>query len=489
MMPADQMANPLQDTALTPTELLMREAIQNSVDEKREDVDGPVRYVVRRLNLRGEEKRSLVDGLRLTEFRDRAMDYPDAHGWFRIDETCLSELDDPDASLPLVVLSDHLSRLQGEIPKVDVNPHRPTVNIVDLFSGCGGLAMGVKWACEAVGLRPVIKACVEIESYPLEVYKSNLRPLLPIRENCANLVDYERLSRGISELSDNPTPRIIHDKIGNLSGDVDLLIAGPPCEGNSNFNNKTRRIDRRNEFYVDVAASAIALQAKAVIIENVTMVTHSRQKVVERAIEMLRTAGYKIGCNEVVLEAASFGTPQRRRRHFLIASYKHEFDASQAFAEIGCPEISVMEAIEDLIGIHSSSVFDQSGKLSPENESRTRYLIENNLYDLPDTERPECHRDGGHSYKSVYGRMYPDQPASTLTKGFLSPGRGRFTHPIEARGLSPHEGARLQGFPDDFTFLGRRSKGIGKQALSHLIGDAVPPQLGYAVGLAALSLL
>ena len=381
-----------------------------------------------------------------------------------------------------------LCRLRGEVPKIDVDPHRSKIEIVDLFSGCGGLATGVKWACESVGVRPVIRACVEIGSRPLEVYKSNIRPLIPIRENVANLVDYERFVEETCKFSDILAPRIINDEIGNLVGSVDMLIAGPPCEGNSNFNNKTRRNDRRNEFYVTAAATAIALEAKVVVIENVMMVKHSRQRVVGRAVEMLRMAGYKIGCNEKVIEASKFGTPQRRRRHFLIASKNHGFDANEAFSKIECPEITAMEAIEDLIGIDPASEFDQSAKLSLENENRTRYLLENELYDLPDKERPKCHRNG-HSYKSVYGRMYPDQPASTLTKGFLSPGRGRYTHPTEARGLSPHEGARLQGFPDDFKFLTKRNLGIGKQAISHLIGDAVPPQMGYAVGLTALSLI
>ena len=70
MLPADQMANPLGDTALTDAELLMREAIQNSADEKLKDASGPVKFVVRRLNLQDEEKRSLVEELHLAEFRD-----------------------------------------------------------------------------------------------------------------------------------------------------------------------------------------------------------------------------------------------------------------------------------------------------------------------------------------------------------------------------------------------------------------------------------
>lgn len=377
------------------------------------------------------------------------------------------------------------NRLLGTLPVTDFQAKRREISIVDLFAGCGGLATGIKWACEAVGVRPVVEACVEVVPRTLQVYKTNVRPLRTLRENVANLVDYECAS----DLFKHRRPRIIHQELEKLVGKVDLLIAGPPCEGHSNFNNKTRRTDPRNELYVAVAACAIALKATVVVIENVDMVKRAHQNVVERVAALLQASGYKIDCNDTVLEASWFGTPQRRRRHFFIASKRHHFDADNAFEGIKCPPISVMDSIGDLVGVDVASRFDSPAKLSLENQRRTQFLIENDIYDLPDSERPACHREGGHSYKSVYGRMRPDEPASTLTKGFLSPGRGRFTHPTEARGLTPHEGARLQGFPDDFTFTGKKVGQLYNRDFSRLIGDAVPPQLGYAVGLSALSIL
>ena len=109
-----------------------------------------------------------------------------------------------------------------------------------------------------------------------------------------------------------------------------------------------------------------------------------------------------------------------------------------------------MDAVGDLVDRESSEDFDLPSRLSPENEQRVKYLIENDVWELPDEERPVCHQDGNHTYGSIYGRIYANQPSQTITTGFLSPGRGRFTHPTRARGLTPHEGARLQGFPDDF---------------------------------------
>lgn len=97
-------------------------------------------------------------------------------------------------------------------------------------------------------------------------------------------------------------------------------------------------------------------------------------------------------------------------------------------------------------------------------------------YDLPDYLRPDCHRLKQHSYKSVYGRLRWDQPAQTITTGFTSMGQGRYVHPARARTITPHEAARLQGFPDYFRF------GEGPRSVwCKLIGNAVPPALGEAV--------
>ena len=107
MVPADQMANPLQHTRLSDAELLMREAIQNSADERREDTSGPVRFSVRRRQYRGEEKSALVSKFGLAEIAERAKSFPEAHGWFKYEETCLSCLNDLDVPISALLLTDH----------------------------------------------------------------------------------------------------------------------------------------------------------------------------------------------------------------------------------------------------------------------------------------------------------------------------------------------------------------------------------------------
>lgn len=380
-----------------------------------------------------------------------------------------------------------LARLQGNIPKCEVERINRSVRIVDLCSGAGGLATGVKWACEAVGVRPVVELAVDINERARAVYKLNLRPLRSIGQSVANLVDYSNPSVCEQQYI---KPALSREDYAGLVGKIDIVLAGPPCEGNSNLNNHTRRSDRRNELYVATVATAVALDARVIAIENVAAVTRASQDVVPRSIAMLHREGYSVICNNLVLDASEFGAAQRRRRHFLIASKSNS--VTEVLARLNAlkvPPISALEAISDLSDITGQSAFDQPANLSDANRRRIQYLFEQaEGYDLPDSERPECHRDKDHTYPSVYGRMRPDEPSSTITTGFLSPGRGRYVHPIRPRSLTLHEGARLQGFPDDFRWY-KDGQEIFRNPLAHLIGDAVPPQLGFAVGVIALSQL
>jgi DNA (cytosine-5)-methyltransferase 1 len=146
---------------------------------------------------------------------------------------------------------------------------------------------------------------------------------------------------------------------------------------------------------------------------------------------------------------------------------------------------NVMWAIEDLMGKQADERLHLMADLSEENRRRIDFLFDHDLFDLPLNERPECHQDGT-SYGAVYGRLHPDRPAPTLTTGFLTPGRGRYIHPFLRRTLTPHEAARIQGYPDSYDFFPDPKRVPKKAKLTKWIGDAVPMPLGYAAGLAAL---
>lgn len=377
--------------------------------------------------------------------------------------------------------------LGGGRPLVCRAPERPTVSVVDLFSGCGGLSLGVKRAAEAVGVQPLFSLAVDVAPAALRVYTSNLRPVRSARQCVETLVDYGICFRDGSALPDIKNAYLA-STLGSLAGSVDLFIAGPPCEGNSNLNNRTRRSDPRNDLYLHATIAGIALGAKVIVIENVPMVTRSHQDVIGRSLRLLRDAGYHSQGCQFSLLASDFGTAQARRRHFLIAGRSGRALPPSAPSHLKVRPPTVTEALLPLLNIDRSTTFDQPSKLSKENKRRIQVLADTGAYDLPDRERPDCHRLKDHSYPAIYGRMRPGEPAPTITTGFLSPGRGRFTHPLEPRSLTPHEGARLQGFGEDFNWL-TGAPAITRSQYASMIGSAVPPPLGFVVGMCALSLL
>lgn len=84
-------------------------------------------------------------------------------------------------------------------------------------------------------------------------------------------------------------------------------------------------------------------------------------------------------------------------------------------------------------------------------------------------------------FSTSYSRIEPDEPSVTLTLNFVHPGSNKCIHPYQDRALTPREGARLQGFDDQYIFVGNRSQ-VVKQ-----IGNAVPPLLGRAIATALLA--
>lgn len=361
------------------------------------------------------------------------------------------------------------------------------LNIADFFCGAGGLSLGVGNALNSVGIGLKHVVACDRSQDSLSVYNANFSPEKMILDNVENLL---RIGK-VQSINDQDIPVAadidLSPELDDLIGRVDIFVAGPPCEGNSNLNNKTRRVDPRNNHYISAALLGARFGAEIIIIENVQTVQRARQNVVEVAKLVLSQAGYNVHQPEYLLKAENFNVAQKRKRHFLIAVKNSEVFSPVDFSGLVLAPLSVMDAIEDLADRESSNMMDVCSNLSKENKQRIDYLFENNLYDLPDSERPVCHRDKEHSYYNVYSRMFPDQPAYTITTGFQSPGRGRYVHPTKRRGLTPREGARLQGFPDFFKWKTPLCR-VSKQSITRLIGDAVPPNLGEAAMLIALAL-
>jgi DNA (cytosine-5)-methyltransferase 1 len=296
------------------------------------------------------------------------------------------------------------------------------------------------------------------------------------------MIDFEVLGTGPFAEFAYP-PELIDPALEALVGGVDVLCAGPPCQGNSNLNNHSRRADPRNLLYLTVPAIAVALGAKRVIVENVPDVRHDHHGVVDTAITLFRAAGYHV--NEAVWDAAEFGWPQRRKRFFLIATLPNGWDLDSLRASLVAPPSGVFWAISDLEDKTGTDNFDSPATLNVDNVARIDWLFERDAYNLGNEARPDCHKDG-HTYPSVYGRLRPEEPSGTVTTGFMTPGRGRYIHPTRRRCITAHEAARIQGFPDWYQFRSPEVPDPTRKMLSKWIGDAVPTILGYVTGLAAL---
>jgi len=340
------------------------------------------------------------------------------------------------------------------------------LRVVDLFAGGGGLTLGAAEAARRVGLATSVVLAVEKDPAAHDVYKLNFP------KSAVECADVSTCFDG--ELGAKPTDA--ERRVAKRIGPVDLLLAGPPCQGHSDLNNKTRRHDPRNALYLRAVRAAEVLRPTFVVIENVPAVRHDHGAVVDKATAALRDASYAVA--EDVLDLVRFGVPQRRRRHILVAARDELVDPA-VILDIESPcevhgERSVRWAIGDLLDMTTRSGPDTPSTPTRTNLARMQWLLDHDEYDLPNSRRPPCHRDKEHTYNAMYGRLHWDDPAPTITTGFGSMGQGRFVHPGTARTITPHEAARLQTLPDFFDL--DETKGRGAWAM--VIGNAVPPLLG-----------
>ncbi len=346
---------------------------------------------------------------------------------------------------------------------------RGEVRVVDLFSGCGALSLGVWEACRALELEFRSLLAVENDSARAEVYGLNFPGAICAEGSIEALID--------GDLGAPPTRK--ESELSEQIGRVDILMGGPPCQGHSDLNNFTRRADPRNTLVLRLIRAVEILQPTHVIIENVQGIQHDRAGNVEIATQQLDRLGYTV--SRGLVDCGDIGVPQKRRRFFIVAS-RTAAPSIELQKLLGTSKIRpVAWCCEDLLDIESVAPFDTAAVHSAVNQGRIEYLFSNGLYDLPNEMRPDCHRLKEHAYNAVYGRMHWKKPAPTITTGFGSTGQGRFVHPLRPRTITPHEAARIQFLPDFFSF--------GKSArtqLQKMIGNAVPSKAGYGLALGLL---
>lgn len=322
--------------------------------------------------------------------------------------------------------------------------NRPTA--IDLFSGCGGLTLGLK-----LGGFKVIGA-VDIDPLSIETYQ-------------ANHDDVTVWEVDIRDLE----PSEIQSTLSLEPGELDLLAGCPPCQGFSTMrtlNGSLRIDDPRNDLLLEVLRFVDALRPKAVMIENVPGLADDESFQV--FCGRMKEAGY---CGDQdVLNAAEYGVPQRRKRLIYVAGLRTEIP----FAEPVEDKLTVKDAIGDLPkpGQSGDPIHDLSERRTPQVMQLIQRIPRDggSRTDLPIEDQLDCHKrcDG---FKDVYGRMAWSEVSPTITSGCFNPSKGRFLHPEENRAITMREAALLQGFPGDYKF----PKATSKSSLAMMIGNALPP--------------
>jgi hypothetical protein len=195
-------------------------------------------------------------------------------------------------------------------PSFETSGYGDPVRVVDLFSGCGAMSLGVAEASRALGRRFRSAGAFDLNWRALEVYAENFQIKLPEPTDLTHVLQ--------ANLDKKPSIREkdLIDRVGHL----DFVLAGPPCQGHSNLNNRTRRQDPKNELYFLIARFAQLTQPRWILVENVLTVIHDHGKVVERTTDALNQLGYRTITG--VVDLWSLGVAQTRRRHVLIAEQK-----------------------------------------------------------------------------------------------------------------------------------------------------------------------
>ena len=378
---------------------------------------------------------------------------------------------------------------------------------LDLFSGCGGFSLGF----ERAGFSCL--AAIDFDANAIETFRANSRT--------KGHVLHEDITK---------FPPAHLDKLLN-GQEVDVIIGGPPCQGFSQArqvdgaNHGERLVeDARRHLYENFLGYVAHFNPSVFVMENVLGITSAAGgKFFTRVQAEARALGYRVHGEEI--RAWRFGVPQKRIRQLIVGTRRelpifvgsklfretHAAAGEERFGEL-LPNTTLWEAIGDLppLAADEGTVErDYDLKRREKHVARygTHYLLEvlqvhkaklltghvarpHSARDLRDFERL---REGEHSaqalargerlefpydrdnFKDRFTRQHRNQLCSTIV-AHLSKDGLMFIHPTQNRSLTLREAARVQSFPDWFRFPESRTIGF------RLIGNAVPPLVGQAVG-------
>jgi DNA (cytosine-5)-methyltransferase 1 len=304
------------------------------------------------------------------------------------------------------------------------------MRIVSLFSGCGGLDLGlIQAGHEVIWANDIFADAVA-------TYKRNIAPHVDVRD--------------IRSIPSDEIP------------DCDVVVGGFPCQGFSMANMKRNVDDIRNQLYRQMVRVLQDKQPKFFIGENVKGIASlGGGEILKRIIHDFEGIGYHV--NWQVVNAADFGVPQMRNRIII-------FGVRKDLGDINVPSLQKTHANPSQAKSLNLKPWVNVGQaLSHFPDPDTINNIHNHTYS-----KYKLRFNGhlGHRF------IHPDKPAPTVTgRGDEKGGVVVLHHPSNNRRMTAREIAAVQSFPDNFIFEGTKTSAYRQ------IANAVPPLLGKAVGL------
>ena len=379
--------------------------------------------------------------------------------------------------------------------------------VFDVFAGAGGFSLGFQMAgCDIIG-------AIERDKWAADTYSFN-------HPNATMLLG------DIESFTDA-------DITTAISGEPDIIIGGPPCQGFSICRkNAGDPKDPRNSLFTEFIRMARIYSPMIMVMENVPNIIRAKTKTGERVVDIIEkgfvSLGYHVYYN--ILAASDYGVPQMRQRFVLIASkqeLKRPFPQKTHYTEDEealpglekCP--TLWDAISDLPEIEACQGAEEMAyTIEPQNDyqrlcrgdntvlhnhlamKHTKRLIERfsqmtwgqSISDITDERLKQRKRNGNGAvsdspYDQNNRRMHPNRICHTITATFY----GNFVHPYKNRNFTAREGARIQSFPDSYVFLGKPTVPSKKLLMREgrtndiflcqysQIGNAVPPIMSKAI--------
>lgn len=346
---------------------------------------------------------------------------------------------------------------------------------IDLFAGVGGLSYGLSRAGIAMRLG------LEIDSNAAFNLKQNNSDMNVVISDICKVDPIKVLENG-----------------GLRKEDIDVIAGGPPCQGFSQSNRRTRNITNpTNDLYKEYFKFVKCIRPEVFLLENVAgLKTLNKGETFRDILKIGNNLGYNIQCG--IINAKDYGIPQRRNRIIFLGTRNR---ANKSLLKSKSTKIvTVREAIDDLPKIENGndkndlSYFKQSCLSAYQRKMRGKNSnnVNNNLVTKNGSliiERYKHIPSGGNwrdippnlfsNYKNpenchgwIYYRLKWDEP-SVVVSNFR---KNMLIHPEQHRGLSVREAARLQSFPDIYQFYGRLD------FQQQLVANAVPPLLAEKIG-------